>query len=134
MKPIVIIFFVMAIILSACTTMPNLWSNDTSTLTATISPITEPTIDKNVIGTWFDTWAKSAGTKYEFTIIIRNVNGTYQITKKFEDGSEGTDPIAIKVVNGEERLYEIPGDNFGDYMVIKSNGNFSKSRIAVIDR
>jgi hypothetical protein len=72
----------------------------------------QPTADNNVIGTWIDTWGLS------HTVIIRKVNGVYQMTSKYSDGSGETTTLNEKVVNGEVRLYE----ETGDYMVIENNG------------
>ncbi len=72
-----------------------------------------------IIGTWLDTWA------WTRTIVIKRVNGTYQMTSTYSDGNRETISLGVKVINGEERLYENPGNLYGDYMVIKSNGNLA---------
>ena len=77
-----------------------------------------PTADENVIGTWLDTWGLA------HTIIIRKINGSYQMTTLYGDGSGETKTLGIEVVNGEERL-TIPDDFFTGYMVIKNNGNLA---------
>jgi hypothetical protein len=72
-----------------------------------------PRVDENVIGTWLDTWGLA------HTVVIRKVNGVYQMTSQYSDGSGETITLIEKVVNGEERLYE----ESGIYMVIENNGN-----------
>lgn len=59
------------------------------------------------------------------TIVIRKNNGTYEMTTRFGDGSGETKTLVAKVVGGEERLYENPDNYYGDYMVIKKNGNLA---------
>ena len=44
------------------------------------------------------------------------------MTTLFKDGSGETKNLSVKVVNGEDRLYENPGNLYGDYMVIKDDG------------
>jgi len=73
-----------------------------------------PTPDPSVIGTWIDTGALS------HTIVIRKLNGSFQMTTVYGDGSGETTTLDIKVVNGEERLYEP-----GDYMVIEKDGSLA---------
>jgi len=74
--------------------------------------------DANVIGTWLDTWG------YARTIVIRKLNGSYQMTTLYGDGSGETKTLGVEVVNGEERL-TIPDDFFTGYMVIENNGNLA---------
>ncbi len=125
MKPIFITLFILATILSACspTSTPIPLEIDISTptheLIATTSDTMEPTLDENIIGTWYDTWGLA------HTIIIRKINGSYQMATLFGDGSGETKTLGVEVVNGEERLYENPGNMYGDYMVIKNNGNLA---------
>jgi hypothetical protein len=73
----------------------------------------QPTVDNTVVGIWLDTWGLS------HTVIIRKVNGVYQMTSQFSDGSEETITLTEHIVNGEQRLY----GEFGTYMVIENNGN-----------
>jgi len=78
-----------------------------------------PIVDENVIGTWLDTWGLAR------TIVIKKLNGSYQMTTLYGDGSGETKTLGVEVVNGEERLYENPGNYYGDYMVIENNGNLA---------
>jgi len=47
------------------------------------------------------------------------------MTSTYSDGSGETITLGTKDVNGELRLYENPGNSFGDYMVIKSDGSLA---------
>ena len=67
-------------------------------------------------GTWYDSHA------IPHKITIKKINGSYKLTSKYGDGSGETISLVVKIVNGEERLYEDPENYFGDYMVIKGNG------------
>ncbi len=71
---------------------------------------------EDVVGVWLDTGA------VPHKIIIRKINSSYQMTTLFDDGSGSTKTLTVKVVDGEERLYEDIDNSFGDYMVIKKNG------------
>lgn len=75
--------------------------------------------DENVIGSWLDTGVLS------HTIVIKIVKDTYQMSTVYGDGSGETKTLGVEVVNGEERLYENPGNYYGDYMVIQKNGNLA---------
>jgi hypothetical protein len=75
--------------------------------------------DKNVIGTWLDTGSLS------HKIVIKKINNSYEMTTVYGDGSGETKTLGVQVVNGEERLYEDPGNLHGDYVVIKGNGNLA---------
>jgi len=75
--------------------------------------------DENVVGSWLD--AGSISRK----IVIKKINNSYRMTSTYGDGSGETVTLTVKVVNGEERLYETPGNLYGDYMVIKENGNLA---------
>jgi len=75
--------------------------------------VLQPTAEKNVIGTWLDTWGLS------HNVIIRKVNGEYQMTSQYSDGSGGTITLTEKAVDGQERLYD---EESGTYMVIENNG------------
>ncbi|MHB8856136.1 MAG: hypothetical protein ACYC6K_05895 [Bellilinea sp.] len=73
----------------------------------------------NVIGEWIDTgWICP-------NIVIRKVGSSYKMTTTCNDGSSETKTLTIEMVNGQERLYENPGNLYGDYMVIRTNGNLA---------
>jgi hypothetical protein len=78
-----------------------------------------PIVNGNVIGNWLDTGGIS------HTITMTKINGKYQMTSLYADGSGETITLGVKVVNGEERLYENPGNFYGDYMVIESDGSLA---------
>ena len=84
-----------------------------ATLSASI-----PLDNESLVGTWLDTWG------YPRTIVIRKINGSYQMTTLYGDGSGETKTLSVEVVNGKER-FTIPEDFFTGYMVIKSNGNLA---------
>jgi hypothetical protein len=73
----------------------------------------QPTADKNLIGIWLDTWGLSRN------VIIRKVNGEYQMTSQYSDGSGETITLTEKTVDGQERLYD---EESGTYMIIENNG------------
>lgn len=77
-------------------------------------PITAP--DNYVVGVWQDNWITPC------TITIKKINGSYQMTRLYSDGSGGTKTLIVKTVGGIERLIEYPDSPAGDYMVIE-NGN-----------
>jgi hypothetical protein len=76
-----------------------------------------PQVNENEMGTWIDTGVLS------HRIVIRKMMDAYQMTTVYGDGSGETKTLGVKVVDGEERLFEKPMNSFGDYMVIKNNGN-----------
>jgi len=47
------------------------------------------------------------------------------MTRLFDDGSEYTEVLSVKIVDGIEILVENPNSPAGDYMVILDNGNLS---------
>ena len=77
-----------------------------------------PEVTGKVLGIWLDTWA------FNRTITITKSNGTYEMTTLYDDGSGETKVLDVKVVNGEDRLYE-SHNMYGDYMVVKNNGNLA---------
>jgi hypothetical protein len=83
------------------------------------SSSSSPEVDKQVIGSWFDT------NGLPHTIVIKKLNGSYQMTTVFGDGSGDTKTLGVKVVNGEERLYGDTDNYYGDYMVIEKNGDLA---------
>lgn len=80
---------------------------------------TKPKIGGNVIGSWFDTGA------FPRIITIEKMGDGYQFTSVYDDGSGETKMLGVKKVNGEVRLFENPGNYYGDYMLIESNGNLA---------
>ena len=77
--------------------------------------------DNNVVGVWIDTYI----INYTNKKTIRKINNNYEMTSKFDDGSGSSITLVVKVIDGEERLYEDLGNYYGDYMVIKGNGNLA---------
>lgn len=107
MKHIFALLLIFTVALSSC-----------STPTAIPTPI--PTKDKTIIGTYYDDYSPSL----PYTLIIKKINGTYNKTEIYSDGSQQTITLVANNVNGEERLVEEGNDGyFGDYMVIESNGD-----------
>ena len=47
------------------------------------------------------------------------------MTKLFTDGSKSITPLSVQIVDGVEKLIEIPQSRAGDYMVILDNGNLA---------
>ena len=43
----------------------------------------------------------------------------------YSDGSSEIIALFAEVVNDEERLYKDPNNYYGDYMIIKENGNLA---------
>jgi hypothetical protein len=78
-----------------------------------------PQVNENEMGIWIH-----AGV-LPHKIEIRKMMDAYQMTTVYGDGSGETKTLGIKIVDGEERLYEKPMNSFGDYMVIKNNGNLA---------
>ncbi|MCJ7530043.1 MAG: hypothetical protein MUO64_03295 [Anaerolineales bacterium] len=85
---------------------------------ATLEAI-KPSDNENVVGIWLDTGA------LPHKIVIKKINSSYEMTTTYGDGSGETKILTVKVINDEERLYENPGNYYGDYMVIKSNRNLA---------
>jgi hypothetical protein len=73
----------------------------------------------NLIGVWIDTEI------FPHKIEIRKINSEYEMTTTYSDGSGEIKTLYIEIMDGEERLYENPGNYFGDYMVIRSNKNLA---------
>ena len=80
-----------------------------------------PTNDEILIGTYYDDFAPLA----IHTSILKKVNGSYQITQIFNDGSNGTETLTVEIINGEERLVEFPNNPYGDYMVVESDNSIA---------
>jgi hypothetical protein len=80
-----------------------------------------PKSDNNtyIVGIWKDEWLLPC------TITIKSINGTYTMTRLFDDGSESTEVLSVQIVNGVEVLIEDPNSPAGDYMVILENGNLA---------
>lgn len=68
-------------------------------------------------GSWLDTWVGTC------TITIKKINGSYQMTRLYSDGSSDTKFLTLQIVDGVERLIEYPDSPTGDYMMILENGN-----------
>lgn len=80
------------------------------------------TKDPSIIGTYYDNYAPSL----PYTLILKNVGGTYFKTEIYSDNSQQTIKLVANFVNGEERLVEDGNDGyFGDYMVVESNGDIA---------
>ena len=73
-------------------------------------------VNNYIVGTWLDTWVGTC------TITIKKINGSYQMTRLYSDGSGETKFLTVQTVGGTERLIEYPNSPTGDYMVIE-NGN-----------
>jgi len=72
---------------------------------------------KSVIGRWYD----SHGIHHN--IVIMSSGNDMIMYKHFNDGNSGKYPLTIKTIAGKKRLYQDPGNTFGDYMVIDARGN-----------
>lgn len=93
---------------------------DSSTIASTFVPERPATVVKNyVVGTWLDNWVSTC------TITIKKINGSYQMTRLYNDGSGETKPLIVRIVGGTEILIENPNSPTGDYMVIRDNGNLA---------
>jgi hypothetical protein len=79
----------------------------------------EPGVAADTIGAWSDNSALPR------TIIIMQLGDSYLMTSSYLDGSVETDPLIVRAEGGEERLYEDAEYRYGDYVVIKSNGNLA---------
>jgi hypothetical protein len=98
-----------------------------------VAPISHPTssppttapqrpttvVDNYIVGTWLDTWVGTC------TITIKKINGSYQMTRLYSDGSGETKPLIVQTVGGTERFIEYPNNPTGDYIVILDNGNLA---------
>lgn len=78
-----------------------------------------PTKDNNFIGSWIDTGV------LPHKIIITKVGSSYEMKSIYSDGSSEIIALFAEVVNDEERLYKDPNNYYGDYMIIKENGNLA---------
>ena len=72
--------------------------------------------DNYVVGIWLDNWIVPC------TITIKKINGSYQMTRLYSDGSGETKTLIVQTVGGTKRFIEYPNSPTGDYMVIE-NGN-----------
>jgi len=106
-------------------------SNTNSLLnTAPVAPIGHPTnsaptyapqvsatvVDNYIVGIWQDNWIVPC------IITLKKINGSYQMTRLYSDGSGETKTLTVQTVGGILRLIEYPDSPTGDYMVIE-NGN-----------
>jgi hypothetical protein len=94
-------------------------SNTTSASNVQPTPVPQrPTavVDNYVVGVWLDNWTSPC------TITIKKINGSYQMTRLYGDGSGETKTLIVQTVGGAQRLIEYPDSPTGDYMVIE-NGN-----------
>jgi hypothetical protein len=73
-------------------------------------------VDNYLVGVWLDNWVGPC------TITIKKINGSYQMTRLYRDGSGETKILIVQTVGSTERLIEYPDSPAGDYMVIE-NGN-----------
>jgi hypothetical protein len=76
-------------------------------------------MNDHIVGSWLDTWVGTC------TITIKRINGSYQMTRLYSDGSGETKFLIVQIVDGIERLIEYPDSPAGDYMVILENGNLA---------
>lgn len=89
------------------------------TTASSSSPSSSSSSLETIIGTWKDTRG------FERVIVIKKVNEEYHETSTYPDGSGETITLGVKVINGEERLYENPDNLYGDYMVINNDGSLA---------
>lgn len=95
-------------------------TSDSVYKTPVSSSITSDTTStEKILGRWKDT-----GSGFNQTIIIKRSGDDYIMTEEYSDGSGQTITLEVEIVNGETRLYDMK-NAFGDYMVIKGNGNLS---------
>jgi hypothetical protein len=78
-----------------------------------------PGVAADTIGAWSDNSALPC------TIIIMQLGDSYLMTSSYLDGSVETKPLIVRAEDGEERLYEGAEYRYGDYVVIRSNGNLA---------
>lgn len=83
------------------------------------SIVSNPSTSTTVLGVWNDTWG---GINRKIT--ISKIGEDYQLKEVYSDGSHQTITLGVKIVGDETRLYEII-NAYGDYMVIKANGNLA---------
>lgn len=58
-------------------------------------------------------------------IVIVKEGSTYTMTTRFSDGSTEAKYLSVETVDGVDRLYENPGNLYGDYMVVESDGDLA---------
>ena len=92
-----------------------------STSFSSIQPTSVPqrptaVVDNYTVGVWLDNWISPC------TITIKKINGSYQMTRLYSDGSGETKTLIVQTVGGTQRFIEYPDSPTGDYMVIE-NGN-----------
>jgi hypothetical protein len=117
-----ILFGVLArLILSNTNSLPNIQPvapviYPTSFPPTPASQLPTTVVDNYVVGIWLDNWVVPC------TITIKKINGSYQMTRLYSDGSGETNTLIAKTIGGTERFIEHPDSPAGDYIVIE-NGN-----------
>jgi len=92
-----------------------------STSFSSIPPTSAPqrptaVVNNYTVGVWQDNWISPC------TITIKKINGSYQMTRLYSDGSGETKTLIVQTVGGTQQFIEYPDSPTGDYMVIE-NGN-----------
>jgi hypothetical protein len=92
------------------------------TLKPTTNPFVKPKGDFQMSWDIYSSQYNSLGG----ILTIRRNGSKYTQSLLMSDGSGETVPLSVKIVNGEERLYDERFDDYyGDYMLIEKNGYLS---------